>query len=118
MENFQTNLEWLWSLAGVQFIVSHTLINVVVAISASVQDKNDTFQYTKLFDFLGRKLLPYVLVYGAVKAVGVDAGLDMLALPLWALIEAALLADLAENLARMGVPIPERALSLLGKGGE
>lgn len=115
MENLQVLLEWLWSLNGVKILVSHVAINVVVAVAAAVQDEADNFKFAKLLDFLGRKLLPYVLVYAVVKFVGIDAGLDNLALPVWALIEAALVADLAENLARLGVPIPERALQVLGK---
>lgn len=113
MDSFLTVVNWLWSLGGVKILMSHVAINTVVAVAAALQAGD--FQLGKLFEFLWRKLLPLVLVYGAVKAVGVDAGLDYLAPIVFAMIETALLSDLAENLARLGVPLPERVASVLGK---
>jgi len=106
---------WLWSLAGVKFLVGHTLINVVVAVFAAVRDESDGFQFRKLLDFLGKKLAPYVIVYGVAKWFGADAGLEWLAPGVWLLIEATLTADLADNLGKLGIPLPERVASALGK---
>lgn len=113
MDDFLTLVNWLWSLAGVKFLTSHVAINVVVAVAAALQAGD--FQLGKLAEFLWRKLLPLVLVYGAVKAVGIDAGLDFLAPIVFGLIELALLSDLTDNLARLGIPLPERVVSVLGK---
>lgn len=111
MEDFLTVINWLWTLAGVKFIVSHVVVNTVVAVAASLQAGD--FQLGKLCEFLWRKLLPLVLVYGATKAIGADAGLDILAPGALLLIETALAANLAENLAALGMPLPERILALL-----
>jgi len=113
MEDLTTVVTWLWTLAGVKFIVSHVAVNTVVAVAAALQVGD--FQLGKLFEFLWRKLLPLVLVYGAAKAIGADAGLDILAPGALVMIETALAANLAENLAKLGVPLPERVVSLLGK---
>lgn len=115
MDNLQEIALWLWSLDGVKFIVGHTLVNVAVAISAAVRDESDGFQFARLLDFLGKKLTPYVLVFGVAQWQGADAGLDWLAPAAWVLIEVTLTADLADNLKRLGVPVPERVLGLLGK---
>ena len=80
-----------------------------------MRDESDGFQFSKLLDFLGKKLAPFVIVYGVAKWFGADAGLEQLSLAVWLVIEATLAADLAENLARLGVPVPDGVLSLLGK---
>lgn len=113
MEILKEILIWLWTLAGVRFLVGHTCINVVVAVMAAVRDEEDGFQVKRLLEFLGKKLLPYVLVYGTAKYFGMDAGLEWLAPAVWVLIEATLAADLAENLERLGVPLPESVSRVL-----
>ena len=106
MEALNDIVVWLWSLAGVRFLIGHTLVNVTVAVAAAVRDEEDGFQLEKLLNFLGKKLAPYVIVYGVAKWFGMDAGLDWLAPAVWLLIEATLAADLVGNLGRLGVPLP------------
>lgn len=105
MDAIQEFFLWLVTLAGVKFIAVHTVINLVVAVAAALKDGQ--FKAHKLADFLVRKLAPYVLVYGAAKAIGTEANLEWLATAAFALIEATLLADLTENLGFLGVPLPE-----------
>ena len=105
MDGITDFLVWLWTLTGVKFIVTHVLINLLVAVAAGMY--TGEFQLKKLGEFLYRKLAPFVLVYGAVKAFGIESGVDWLALPVWAIVEATLVADLAGNLERLGVPMPE-----------
>jgi phage-related holin len=96
---------WLWTLDAVRFIAAHVVVNVVVALAAALNTSD--FKPHKLAEFLSRKLLPYVIIYGVVKAIGMDAGLDALAPVVFAIIEATLVADLVENLAKLGIPLPE-----------
>jgi phage-related holin len=104
---------WLWSLDGVKMITLHTIVNVVVAVMAAIHVGE--LRLHKLAEFLYRKLLPYVIIYGVVKVIGVDAGLDWLAPAVFTIIEITLASDLAENLARLGIPMPEAVMKLVRK---
>lgn len=108
----QAILEWvkqlvilIWAYDGVKVIVGHTIVNVVVAIAAAVV--TGTFELSKIAQFLIRKLLPFVAIYFIVKAFGQAAGLEWLAPVTWAAIEASLTGDLADNLVKLGLPLPE-----------
>lgn len=94
----------VWSFVGVKFLVSHILINVVVAGSAALKSGN--FLFSKLGEFLTKKLLPFVAVYVIAKAVGIEAGLEWLAPAVWVLIEGMLTANLLDNLSTLGIPLP------------
>ena len=113
MDTLYEILQSLWTLDGVKVIVFHTLINVAFAVAAAQKEGN--FKFTKLLDFLGKKLTPYVLGYAAVKYFGMDAGLDGLSVPVWVLIEYTLTANLADSLSRLGVPMPDVIAARLGK---
>lgn len=106
---------WLFQQTEVRFMVAHILVNVVLAVAAGMY--TGEFRLKKLGEFLYRKLAPFVLVYGAVKVAGSSSGLDGLALPVWAIIEATLVADLVENLDRLGIPIPERLAKIVRGDG-
>lgn len=106
MDQLPAPIVWLWTLSGVKFITTHTGINFVVAVMAAVRTKK--FKPHKLAEFLTRKLLPYVIVYGSIKVIGVEAGLDWLTPIIFGIIETTLLADLTENLATLGIPMPEK----------
>ena len=95
----------IWSLAGAKFIIANVLVNVVVALAAAQATK--TLDLSKLAEFLTRKLLPYVTVYFIAKAFGDAAGLAWLSAAVFAIIEVTLLKNLTENLALLGVPMPE-----------
>ena len=114
MSNFdpQTILAFLksllvlvWSLAGVKFIIGNVLVNVVVALAAAQATKS--VDLSKLAEFLTRKLLPYVVVYFIAKVFGDAAGLGWLSAAVFAVIEITLIKNLTENLALLGVPMPE-----------
>lgn len=104
---------WLWSLDGVKIIALHTIVNVAVAVMAAIHVGE--LRLHKLAEFLYRKLLPFVVVYGIVKVIGADAGLDWLAPAVFGIIEVTLASDLAENLARLGIPMPEAVMKLVQK---
>jgi len=104
---------WLVSIPEVKFIGAHVLINVLVALAAAIY-AND-FKLYKVAEFLYRKLLPYILVYTAVRIFGDAVGLAFLAVSVFALIEVALLADLVENLDTLGIKLPDRVYNLVSK---
>lgn len=104
---------FLWSLVEVRFLCAHVVINVVVAVAASVH--TDQFRLYKLPDFLCRKLLPYVAIFAIVRALGDYANLGWLAPATWTLVEAALLSDLFENLELLGVPLPAALSKVIAK---
>jgi hypothetical protein len=91
----------IWAYDGVKVIVGHVAVNLVVALGASL--KNGDFQLGKLAEFLYRKLLPYVAIYYIVNAFGDAAGVAALGPTVFAIIEATLAGDLADNLQKLGV---------------
>ena len=93
-----------WAYDGVKFIVSHTLINLAFGLMGAL--KTNVFDLDKVLEFMTKKLLPYVGCYYVVKLIGTGAGLDMLALPIFAIIEANLLADLLGSLKQLGISLP------------
>lgn len=103
----------VWSFDGAKLILSHTLINVVVAIAAAVHTQE--FNLSKVGEFLYRKMLPYTAVYAVAKVVGIHAGLDVLAPAVFAVIEVTLAGDLADNLVRLGIKLPETVKALVVK---
>lgn len=106
-------LQLVWSYTGVKIIVGHVLINVVAALAAA--QKTGELNLSRLAEFLYKKLLPYVSVYAIVKWLGQGAGLDMLAAPVWAVIEATLVGDLADNLLTLGLPLPKAVVRYVAK---
>lgn len=105
--------EWLFAIPEVGFMMAHILLNVCVAVAAAIHDNE--FKFYKLGEFLWRKLAPYILVYAGAKLVGDAAGLGVVGGSVFALIEATLLANLVENLDRLGIPLPEVVVRLVSK---
>ncbi len=103
-------LRWLWTLDGVKGLTIHVLINLGVALAAAL--RTGEFKPHKLAEFLFRKLAPYVLVYGMVKAIAMDTPQAWLATAALVVIETTLLADLIENAEKLGLRLPS-ALSIL-----
>lgn len=110
---FQSILLQIWSYDGVKVIVLHVAFNVIVAVAAALY--TSTFNLKKLADFLIKKLLPYVLVYFAIKLFGDAIGLAGFALVVWAVIEATLIGDLTDSLALLGLKLPDTIMKLIGK---
>lgn len=101
----------LWALPEVQFLVYHILLNVAVAVAAAIVE--GSFAFARLSEFLYKKVLPFLVVYAGARAVGNAANLAWLAASVFALLETRLLADLIDNLERLGIPIPDALLRLL-----
>jgi phage-related holin len=95
---------WLWSQWQVQVLLGHILVNVVVAVAASIVLKE--FLWSKIGDFLYRKVLPFLMVYVVASGVGDAAGMAWLATVVWGVLEVNLAGDLADNLGRLGITLP------------
>ena len=113
LEMLKEILVAVWNYPAVKVIVSHVIINTVVAVAASVHVKE--FNLSKLAEFLGRKILPYVTVYFTVRLFGESIGLEALAGAVWAVIEVSLLGDLMDNIAKLGIKLPSAISSFVVK---
>ena len=96
---------WLWGQWQVKVLVSHVLLNAVVALAATI--KTGEFVLAKVPEFLYKKILPLVGVYTAFAAFGEATGQTAIATTAWGLLETALTSDLFDNLKKLGVAIPE-----------
>lgn len=101
----------VWSYTEVKILVSHIGVNFVVAVAAAVREGN--FDLRRVPDFLKDKLLPYVLTYVVARLLGKAAGAEELATVAWAAIETALTGDLLDNLARLGLKLPEGLMAIV-----
>lgn len=93
---------WVWAYWETKFIVYHCIVNFVLALAVSVYCKE--FVLEKTLEVLWRKVLPLVAVFGVFAAFGETLKMDGASIAIWALIEAKLLADMLENLGKLGVP--------------
>lgn len=100
----------------VRFLFGHIAINTVVAIAAALRE--GTFDLRKLSEFLTKKLLPNVLVYGIVRIIGTSADMTWLSGVAWAAITAALTGDLIDSLAKLGLKLPEKLLRVVSSDCE
>jgi len=98
-------LVWLWAFWQTQFLVIHIGANLIVALAAAIY--TGEFVLAKVGQFLYKKVLPFVLIFGFCAGLGEAAGLEWLATVAWAALEANLLGDLADNLAKLGLPMPD-----------
>ena len=101
-------LAWVWGFWQVKFLLAHIALNVVAAIAAGIYTK--TFLLGKLGEFLYRKVVPSVLLFGAFAAFGQATKLEAMTMVAFAGIEAMLAADLLDNIKKVG-------LSLKSNGG-
>lgn len=109
LEVVKTWFLWLWSQWQTQVLVYHILVNVVVALAASIYTKE--FLMAKIPEFLYRKVLPYTLMYGVFSFAGESIGQGAVATSVWGLITAALLADLFDNLKKFGLDFIPRSMT-------
>jgi len=93
-----------WAMWEVKFLLAHIVINVVVAVAAALHVGD--FQLAKIGEFLYKKILPYLAVWIVAKAMGEMANMVWLALAVFAVLELNLIGDLADNLSKLGVPMP------------
>lgn len=103
------------AIPEVKFLGAHVLLNVVVAIAAAIHTAE--FKFHKLAEFLWRKLLPFVIVYTVARLLGDAAQQSWLAVAVMVLIETSLLADLGENLIKLGIKVPESVARFFTKIG-
>ena len=98
-------LAWIWGFWEVQFILGHIALNVVAAVAAGIYTK--TFLLGKLGEFLYRKVLPLLLLFGAFAAFGEATNMAAMSKVAFAGIEAMLVADLLDNVKKVGLKIVE-----------
>jgi phage-related holin len=113
LDDIMDFFKWLVSIPEVKLIGGHIVLNTIVAIAAALY--TSSFQFNKLWEFLYRKLLPYCLIYGAARLLGEATGTSELAAVVFAIIEAMLIADLAENLGKMGIKWPTALRRMITK---
>lgn len=97
-------LLWLWSFGEVKFLLGHIGLNVIVAVAASIY--SGEFLLAKTGEFLYRKVLPYLILFGAFAAMGEAANWVGFVTIVFGALEAMLVADLLDNLKKFGLPIP------------
>lgn len=97
----------------VRVIVYHCLFNFVVAIAVAAYEGN--FAVNKLYEFFGKKMLPFTAMYLAARLAGDAVAGGILPGAIFAAVEAALIADLTDNLARIPAlaPVIERIPAVL-----
>lgn len=108
-------LAWIWSFGETKFILGHVAVNVVAAVAVGIYTK--TFLLGKLGEFLYRKVLPLVLLFGAFAAFGEAAGLGAMRGVAFAGIEAMLAADLLDNLKKVGLKMQQGPRAVDNPGG-
>lgn len=100
-------LAWVWGFGEVKFILGHIALNVVAAVAVGIYTKS--FLLGKLGEFLYRKVLPSVLLFGAFAAFGEATDLGAMRGVAFAGIESMLVADLFDNLKKIGLQRQDRA---------
>ena len=94
-------IAWVWAFWQVKFIVGHIVLNAVAATAASIY--TNEFLLGKLGQFLYRKVLPLVLLFGAFAAFGEATQMSAMTNVAFAGIEAMLAADLLDNIKKVGL---------------
>jgi hypothetical protein len=102
-----------WSFDGVKGIVSSVALNTVVAISAALYTGD--FNLKRIAEFLYKKILPLTATYFAAKVFGLSEDVKWLAPAVLLVIEGMLAGDLLNNLAGLGVPLPNFVLKAVGR---
>jgi hypothetical protein len=89
----------------VRLILALIAADVMLGIAASI--RSGQFQLSRLGAFLGSKVVPYLLGYGAVRMVAeVMPEWQPYSTAVWLVVVAALVGDLTANLQQLGLPVP------------
>jgi phage-related holin len=109
---------WLWTLNGFRVLLGAICVSVGSAVAAAVYDPDDAFSFKKFFEFLWKKVVPFGLLYGVAKAASIaDPTWAWLNEAAWGILMLNLGISVADNLRRLGVPVPDdvagRALKAL-----
>ncbi len=100
-----TFLAGLLAQQDIRIILLLIGLDVVFGIAASI--KEEKFEWQSIGRFLTTNVLPYVLVYGALKAVLVSLpDWQSVAAAVFTAITVALLGSIANDLKRLGLNIP------------
>ncbi|MDO9334337.1 MAG: phage holin family protein [Dehalococcoidales bacterium] len=103
---------WTWehfcNLAdGYKLSLLMALIFANLATGIAVGFYTGTFRFKMVGDFLLKRLLPFVLGYGAVVAVAMtDDTWKTAIVAIWGIIIATLVGAIYENLKELGLPLP------------
>ena len=98
------------SLGTTQFMFGNILLNWAVAVAAAMT--TGTFELKKISEFLWKKILPLMGVYFVGVALGGAVESEAIVNVVFAALEVRLLADLVENLGKLGVKLPDAVSSL------
>jgi len=89
----------------VRLILALIGADVLLGVAASI--RAGSFQLSRLGSFLGTKVVPYLLGYGAVRLVAeVMPEWQPYSTAVWLVVVAALVGDLTANLQQLGLPVP------------
>jgi len=88
-----------WAMPEVQLIVYHSLVNFVAGVAASLA--TNTFDPGKLWEFFGKKIIPFVALYFVSRLAGEVVLGGVLPSTILVAIEAALVKDLVDSLSRI-----------------
>ena len=100
-------LALIWAYPEAKLLITQIVINFVVAVAATL--KSGEFVLAKTAEVLYRKVLPNLLVFGVFALAGGASGYPGLATAAWLALEASLLGDLLDNLAKLGLSLPDGA---------
>lgn len=106
LEWIQQAAAFVWAQWEVKVLISHIIVNVVVAMAATIA--TGEFVLALVPEFLWKKVFPLVAVYAAAAMFGEAAGMSGVATATWALLELKLMGDTLDNLKKLGVEwVPE-----------
>jgi len=105
----------IWGYWEVKFILGHIALNTVAAVASGIYTK--TFLLGKLGEFLYRKVLPLLLLFGAFAAFGEATKMQAMTTVAFAGIEAMLAADLLDNVKKVGLHVSGGARGADAGGG-
>lgn len=96
----------LFATAQIQWIMTLICVDVILGIVAAVNKKE--FEFRKLCDFMKGSVLGFVLGFAVIEMVGANLPCLSFAVPIiFVLIIVYLLASIARNLGKLGLPIPK-----------
>lgn len=102
---------WLWGQWQVQWLVGQIAVNVLAAALVGVV--TGSFAWARLWEFLYKKVLPLVAVYGAFSFVGETIDMAWVADVTWGLLAVRLGTELLDNLKKLGVEKSLRPLAAI-----
>ena len=100
----------IWNYDGVRLITAGVLLNLILAVAVAM--RTGVFSLRVLGQFLYRQLAPYVLVYYGFHLFSDGTGFEWVSVVVLGLISAMIAGAIIEKLSELGVPIPEKLLSL------